>query len=228
MIDLHTHVLPKMDDGSQSVEETEKMLAMLRWQGAAHVAATPHFYPEREAPESFLRRRQEALDRLPADVAEPLIVGAEVAYFSGIGSCTAIRPLQLGNTGLLLVEMPFREWNDRIIADVCSIPTQLGLTPVLAHVDRYRMRTQFPKYRKELLRNDVLFQCNADAFERGSTCRWALRQLKKGYIHFLGSDSHNLTTRPPKLKMAISVIKKKLGPEALEYLEDTARELLQL
>lgn len=228
MIDLHTHILPKMDDGSQSVEETEKLLEMLYRQGVSRVFATPHFYPDREAPEDFLRRRQASLALLPREITDRLMMGAEVAYFSGIGSCDAIHPLGLGDTGLILVEMPFREWNDRIIADICDIPNRLGLTPVLAHVDRYRLRSQFPKYGKELLANDVLFQCNADAFERGATCRWALRQLRKGYIHFLGSDSHNLTTRAPKLDAAAAAITKKLGKEAMEHLESTGKALLGL
>ena len=228
MIDLHTHILPKMDDGSQSVEETQKLLELLRSQGVTKVCATSHFYPEREAPEDFLRRRQASLELLPQELQDCLIIGAEVAYFPGIGSCDAIRSLQLGNTGLLLVEMPFRAWNERIIADICAIPGQLGLTPVLAHVDRYRMRSQFPKYCKALLNNDVLFQCNADTFERGPGCRWALKQIKKGYIHFLGSDSHNLTTRPPKLDIALATITKKLGSDAINYLEETANSLLNL
>ena len=223
MIDLHSHILPKMDDGSQSPEETQKLLDILHSQGVTQVVATPHFYPEREAPEDFLRRREESLARLPIEIRDTLIIGAEVAYFSGIGSCDSVIPLQLGKSGLLLVEMPFREWTDRIISDICDIPQNLGLTPVLAHVDRYRQRNQFPKYCKTLLNNEVLFQCNADAFERPGTTRWVLRQIKKGYVHFLGSDSHNLTSRRPKLDLAQAAILKKFGREALDYLEETAQ-----
>ena len=226
MIDLHTHVLPKMDDGSQSPEETLKLLELIKGQGIQQVAATPHFYPEREAPEDFLQRRDAAVAKLPPEVAQSLLIGAEVAYFTGIGNCKAVVPLQLGHTGLLLVEMPFHPWNDRMIADICDIPRYLGLTPVLAHVDRYRLRSQFPKYCKELMANDVYFQCNADAFERPLTRRWALRQLRKGHIHFLGSDSHNLTSRRPKLDLALEAITKKLGQGALEYLEENAELLL--
>lgn len=228
MIDLHSHILPKMDDGSQSVEETLKLMEMLHHQGVTRVAATPHFYPDRESPESFLQRRDASLAKLPPEVAESLLIGAEVAYFSGIGNCKAVTPLQLGRSGLLLVEMPFHAWNDRMIADICDIPRYLGLTPVLAHVDRYRLSSQFPKYHKELLANDVFFQCNADAFQRPMCCRWALRQLRKGHIHFLGSDSHNLTSRPPKLDLAIAAITKKFGQSAIEYLDETAKELLNL
>ena len=228
MIDLHSHILPKMDDGSQSVEESMAILAALQQQGVTTLAATPHFYPDQESPEDFLARRQAAMDRLPTQVAQTLIPGAEVAYFSGIGNSLSVVPLQLGNTGLLLVEMPFRPWTDRIISDIIAIPSHLGLTPVLAHVDRYRLRSQFPKYCKTLLENDVLFQCNADVFETRSGSRWACNQLKKGYIHFFGSDSHNMASRAPKLHLVTQTVTKKFGPQALETMTADAMELLKL
>lgn len=226
MIDLHTHILPKMDDGSQSVAESQKLLALLQQQGVRTVAATPHFYANRETPEEFLRRRAKAAADL-GDTPIPLILGAETAYFSGISSCRELTDLQLGNSGLLLVEMPFCPWTERIIKDVCDIPARLGLIPVLAHVDRYRSAEQFPKFCRRLLDNDVLFQCNAEVFETFTGRLWAFRQFRGGNLHFLGSDAHNLTSRPPKLDMAAKAIKKKLGMDALAWLDHHAQQWLQ-
>lgn len=225
MIDLHSHILPQMDDGSKSTEETEKLLQMLKAQGVTELAATPHFYADRERPEDFLRRREEALSRMP-ETDLPLHIGAEVAYFPGMQNCEDLISLQLGSTRLLLVEMPFRPWTDRMAADICAIPVHLGLTPVLAHIDRYRGGRQFPKYFRQLLESDVLFQCNADAFEKLLSRSWALKQLKHGLIHFLGSDSHNLTTRAPRLELAANSIRKKLGPEFFADFTDFSRQLL--
>lgn len=228
MIDLHSHILPNMDDGSQSVEETQKLLEMLHSQGVTTVAATPHFYANRENPEDFLRRREAAAAKLPSNEAFPQVVlGAEVAYFSGMGTCEALIPLRIGNSNLLLVEMLFRSWDDRIIKDICNIPLRLGLIPVLAHVDRYRARGQFPKYYEQLLENDVLFQCNADVFESIWGRQWALRQLRNGTVHFLGSDCHNLTTRRPRLQQAAQIITNKLGPEVFDQLSTQAAQLLE-
>lgn len=203
-----------MDDGSASAEETAQMLAKMRQQGVTTVAATPHFYADREKPEDFLQRRNEAFSRLPAVDSPNILLGAEVAYFPGLCSCDDLIPLQIGDTGLLLVEMPFRPWTDRIIADICAIPTQLGLTPVLAHIDRYRALGQFPKYRRRLQDNDVYFQCNAEAFEKAGTARWAIKQIMGGYLHFLGSDCHDLTTRAPNMDIAINALNKKLNINA--------------
>lgn len=228
MIDLHTHILPKMDDGSKSVEETAGLLKLLRQQGVTTVVATPHFYAQ-ESPEAFLKRRCTSLELMSSltEDAPALILGAEVAYFGGIGSCEALDALQIGRTKLLLVEMPFSDWTERIVEDVCEIPLQLGLIPVLAHINRYPGKQQFPKYKDKLLRSGVYFQCNAEAFLTFKTRHWALSLMKKGYIHFLGSDCHNLASRPPKLDEAKAVIEKKLGKGFLEDLDREAQFLLE-
>lgn len=226
MLDLHTHILPQMDDGSQSPEETEKLLEMLCSQGVTELAATPHFYANRESLDAFLLRREECIKRMHPQTRLPIHFGAEVAYFPGMQNCDALTKLQIGSSGLLLVEMPFRSWTDRMVEDICTIPVHLGLIPVLAHVDRYQGLGQFTKYRHRLAENEVLFQCNAEAFERGFSCRWALKQIKDGFIDFLGSDCHNLTTRPPQIAHAIGVIKKKAGAATLTQLEELSARWL--
>ena len=222
MIDIHTHILPHMDDGSASPEESGVLFAQLKQQGVTTVVATPHFYPSREKPEDFLRRREASVAML--DQTEiPLLCGAEVAYFSGMRNCEELSLLQLGDTGLLLVEMPFTPWTDRMIEDIANISHTQGLTPVLAHVDRYRRASQFPKYYRALLGCGALFQCNADVFETFSGRLWALKMLKQKALHFLGSDCHNVTTRPPKLGAAAMFLEKKLGQDFMLEFHRQAR-----
>lgn len=227
MIDLHSHILPQMDDGSKSVEETAQLLKLLGQQGVTTLAATPHFYA-RETPDAFLKRRNASFESMSSanEDAPALLLGAEVAYFDGMGNCETLDALQLGQTKLLLVEMPFSNWTNRMVEDICEIPVQLGLIPVLAHINRYRDKQQFPKYKDKLLHSGVYFQCNAEAFLTLKTRRWALNLLKKGYIHFLGSDCHNLASRSPRLNEARAVIETKLGNEFLENLDREAQYLL--
>ena len=228
MIDIHTHILPEMDDGSSNVEESMKMLSMLSEQGVDTVVATPHFYADRDNPEVFLRRREEAFARLEyaPEEAPEVLLGAEVAYFDGMGHSNSLPQLQLGDSGLVLVEMPFGKWTQRMIREICDLPLQAGLTPVLAHVERYRRADQLPKYQRLLIDEGILFQCNAEAFLSVKERRWALAQLKKGAVQFLGTDTHNLTTRPPKMDQAVAVITQKLGPELPERLSSFAAKLL--
>lgn len=227
MIDLHSHILPGMDDGSESPEMSAQMLTALQQQGVEIVVATPHFDAMQDTPEGFLCRRAEAFARLPQIDTPKILLGAEVAYFEGMSHTNALQQLQLGDSGLLLVEMPFTPWTQRMIQEICQISQLTGLTPVLAHVNRYRRADQLPQYQAELLSQGVLFQCNAEAFLSFWERRWALGLLKQGQIHFLGSDTHNLTTRAPKLQQAAQSITRKLGADALEYLTASSKELLK-
>lgn len=216
-----------MDDGSASVAESRKLLELLRQQGVKVVAATPHFYPESDTPESFLERRAEAFAKLERETGDPqIILGAEVAYFDGMSHSQELAQLQLGHSRLLLVEMPFQSWTDHMVEEICALPQGAGVTPVLAHVDRYLGSGQMRKYYRRLLANDVYFQCNAEVFTHVLRRGWILKLLGRGNIHFLGSDCHNLTTRPPKLDLAAQVITQKLGAQVLKDLEKTSQQLL--
>lgn len=229
MIDLHSHILPGIDDGSESPEMSRVLLSLLRQQGVETVVATPHFYAMQDTPEDFLRRRREAFDRMEYDPSDApnVLLGAEVAYFDGMCHADELDRLQLGDSGLLLVEMPFGPWTQRMVQEICQLSILTGLTPVLAHVNRYRRADQLPKYRKELLNQGILFQCNAEAFLSLRERRWALGMLRRGQIHFLGSDTHNLTTRAPNMESAVNVIAHKLGVEPLADLMDFSKEMLK-
>lgn len=228
MFDLHSHILPGIDDGSLNPEMTRQMLYEMQQQGVLAVAATPHFYANRDLPEAFLRRRDAAVERissLPGSFPK-IILGAEVAYFDGISRSGILHKLQLGNSGLVLIEMPFCPWSGRMIREICQVKAETGLTPVLAHIDRYR--PQLKKCMPALLNSGALFQCNAEAFLSFWPRRWALNLLKQGYIHFLGSDAHNLSSRPPRLKEACDVIRDRLGEDTLHLLNLSAKKRLSL
>jgi len=210
MIDIHCHVLPQMDDGSRSVDESLSMLRTLETQGVKIVAATPHFYADENSPEEFLHRRAASMARL-AERWRPglpaLKLGAEVFYFEGISRCKELDALKIEDTGLLLLEMPFCPWSQRMLLEVRELQKS-GTTVLLAHIERY-LHWQEPETWDTLLDWGVLNQCNASFFLRWKTKRKALRMLQEGRIHLLGSDSHNMENRPPRLGAAWTVIGRK-------------------
>ena len=227
MIDFHSHILPQIDDGSKSVEQTRQMLKLAADQGVRYMVATPHFYGDRMMPLEFLEKRQRAFDRVMDERIEPALgLGAEVYYFDNMSRSDDMQKLQINDTGLILVEMPFGEWTDRMVTDVCHLQDRLGLTPVLAHIERYRNRDQFPRYRDWLLSEGVLMQVNAGSFGLIRTGFWLRQQLKKGCVHFLGSDCHNLTTRPPNMETAARGIEKRFGKEILQDIMDFSAQAL--
>ena len=91
-----------------------------------------------------------------------------------------------------------------------------NLLPIIAHVDRYIAPLRTHGIPQQLAQLPVLVQANADFFLKRSTAAMAMKMLKAGQIHLLGSDCHNLTSRAPNLGEAVSRIQKKLGREALD------------
>ena len=218
MIDFHSHLLPGIDDGSDSVETSLGMLRMWAEQGFETVCATPHFYADRNTPERFLRRRQEAYETLrEAMEAEGLtirlLLGAEVRFFDGISRAQDLSSLCLEDSDLLLLEMPFTSWSDRMLSEVDEL-SRRGFLPVAAHIERY-LSLNSGKTIRRFMDMDVLIQCNAEFFLSRRTQRKALRMLKQGQVHFLGSDAHNLRSRQPNLGPAMELIERKLGDAAL-------------
>lgn len=231
IIDFHTHILPCIDDGSQSPEETVSLLRMEAEQGITHVVATPHFYPQHDKPERFLARRAAAVERLQEILAQDptlpgVTVGAEVHYFRGIGSTDVLPELTIGGGPYILIEMPAAPWTEGMYSDLERICAKRNIVPIIAHIDRYigPFRTfRIPERLREL---PVLVQANADFFLQRTTARMAMKMLWSEQIHLLGSDCHNLTSRKPNLGAAIGAIEKKLGTEALAPVVNTQNGIL--
>lgn len=226
MLDIHTHILPKMDDGSTSSAESVSMVKACRAQGIDHLCLTPHFYPNREAPEEFLKRRMASAARL-AEVLEGeknlprLYLGAEVAYYRGISRMECVEKLCIGKTRTLLVEMPFGEWSRGATDEILALREQRGLRVVLAHVERYLSQRNLEAIHM-LNERGVFLQANAEVFLQKSMRSWVImRMLKKEQIQFLGSDCHNMKQRSPNLGKAIERVRDKMGDWVLDYLQET-------
>ena len=220
IIDFHSHILPQMDDGSSSVEESIAMLQMEAAQGITKVIATPHFYPHRDTPETFLTRRQASLERLQEAMGAyeglpEIICGAEVYFFSGISDSEAIPQLTIGEKQYILIEMPQPVWSASMYAELEEIWNKWRITPIIAHVDRYLSPFRTYGIPERLEQLPVLVQANAGFFLRGSSRGRALRMLERDQIQLLGSDCHNMTSRLPNLDGARQMIEKHLSQETL-------------
>lgn len=231
VVDFHTHVLPKIDDGSRSVKESLAMLRMEAEQGVRRVVATPHFYAHVDTPKAFLERRAVAVDRLcRAMEAFPtmprLSVGAEVHYFPGMGDTDILSELAIDNGRFVMIEMPMTSWTDRMYRDLEHIYYNLGLTPIIAHVDRYIRPLQISRIPGQLMELPVLVQASASFFQGFATKSMALRMLERGQIHLLGSDCHNMKDRTVNIKQTVDLIEKKLGKEAIARINVLERRIL--
>ena len=221
MFDFHTHILPGIDDGSSSVEESIAMLEMLKEQGVEGVAATPHFYAEDTSPEDFFEKRRaswEALKpHLKPDYPE-IRLGAEVLYFEGINRHDNLERFCIEGTNLLLLEMPSGVWTKRMLSAIVELNERENITVVLAHVERY-MREQERSTGEFLIKCGIRLQANAEFFIARSTRRTAMKMFRDKAIHLLGTDCHNATTRKPNMAQAIEIIEHKKGIEMLQRMK---------
>lgn len=232
IIDFHSHILPGIDDGSSSLEESIALLRMEAEQGVRHVVATPHFYPRHDSPERFLRRRKEAEILLREEMEKhsdlPAVsVGAEVYYFPGISNSEAMSELTINQNKCILIEMPVSPWTDAMYRELEGLYIKQGLLPIVAHVDRYIGRFRTFGIPKRLMELPVLVQANAEFFLKKSTSAMALRMLKKNQIHLLGSDCHNLSSRAPNLGAALELIEKRLGDIPVAAIQEHQTRVLQ-
>lgn len=222
MIDFHSHALHGVDDGSKSLEESLEMLEQSAQQGISVMALTPHFYGDKDAPERFLSRRAMAMEQL-LQAKKPhhpkLLAGAEVCYFSGIQRAKEISQLCLEGTPFLLLEMPFVPWTERMLNDLWEMNQNSENVVVLAHIDRY-ISMQKAGVIQTLVNSGIKLQANANSFLNWHKRPRMLRMMKQRQISFLGSDCHNLTTRPPGMEDAQKLIARKLGSSAIQAMNE--------
>ena len=229
IIDIHTHILPGIDDGSRSVEESRTLIDTLFSQGVSTVVATPHYYPTDSSPEEFLEKRQKSEDLLRSSIdlsSCELFVGAEVLYFQGISRIKGLDRLCTKETDMFLLEMPTQPWTEYSLREITEISNTSGITVVMAHIDRY-VSMQQPEVFEMLADSGVKMQVNADSFLHFRSSRRMLQMLKNGCVHFLGTDCHGTANRPPRMDEAVNVIKKKAGDGALEMLSLNCNDYLR-
>lgn len=221
IVDFHSHILPGIDDGSASVEESIALLQLEWSQGIGRVVATPHFYPRYETPEDFLRKRDRAESALmaavqPADGLPQIHIGAEVYFFRGMSETEALPQLTIRGKNCILIEMPPAPWPESFYQELEAVWRRRGITPVIAHIDRYIAPFRTHGIPQRLQQLPVLVQANASFFLRSRTRRMALKMLRDDQIQLLGSDCHNLDSRPPMLGAAVQMIEEHLGKPVLD------------
>ncbi len=214
MLDIHSHFLPKMDDGSKSTEMSMEMLRTSRKQGVTTIVSTSHFYGDNESPEHFLKRRAHAVEKITpllTDEEPEILLGAEVLYFPGMSHSESIPKLAIQGTDLILIEMPFITWSDRIFDELITLQYNFQLHIILAHVERYQAIQKRGIYER-LFEQPFYFQCNAEAFTARRSRKLAMHMIDNRMLHFLGTDCHNTDHRPPNMEEAKKVVEKKLSP----------------
>lgn len=235
MTDLHTHILPGMDDGAKDVETSLTLLRMEAAQGVDTVVLTPHFYRDREEPSHFLARRAEAaktladaLMALPEEERKALprlALGAEIAWVPNLAEWPELSQLCLGASRHFLLELPFHPWTDQLINRLYELPGRTGLTPVLAHIERY-LKDQKPQHLEAVLALGVPVQISAEPLLHLTQRGAVLKLLRERRAQLIASDTHDPHSRLPNLGDALAVVRRRLGDGKADSLAARSGEIL--
>lgn len=192
------------------------MLSAMRLQGITDVIATPHFYPLDDTFEDYKLRVTAAYNSLLKETAGKelpnIYLGSEVLYYRYIGSSESVFGLTLNNSRYLLLELTDECICKEFFEDMENLYNKLGITPIIAHLERYCRAPNYKKLLKYIKNSAILAQINASSLFSQSR-KAAEKLIKGGYVNFIATDAHSVIRRPPLMKQALAEIAESLGSE---------------
>lgn len=216
MIDIHAHILPGVDDGARTMEESCILVKQAADAGFRAMIATPH-YSRRRGAEGYA----ELAEELQREVAKfdpefKIFLGQETYYHEELVERLGEgKALTMAGSRYVLVEfdtgVSFQTLN-RAIRQLLTA----RYVPVIAHMERYAcLRDE--KNLQEVYGSGCLMQMNYESLVGhwfSSEVRWCRKQVKDGHIHFLGTDMHRTDYRPPEISKAMEWLKDNIDRHA--------------
>lgn len=208
-IDLHTHILPGIDDGAETIEETLRMAGIAYEEGIRLIVATPHYgimnpgFSRLKAEEIFYETRAKIKERYPE---MGFALGNEIFYTgpSVIDDLAKGIALTLADTDYVLVEFSPLDPLKKIQSGIRDL-TLSGYRPILAHAERYEDLYKDLDAVDDLINAGAIIQINSRSFTRGrldKRSRWVKQLVREDMVHLISSDCHNDGSRTPVMKEA--------------------------
>lgn len=237
MIDIHSHIVFDVDDGPKTIEDSRALLEESYRQGVRTIISTSHRRKGMfETPEAKIEENFKQVQELAKEIADDLTIlyGAEIYYTSDIlDKLEQGKIPRLADSQYALIEFsmiaPYKE-----IHTALSNVLRLGVTPVVAHIERYHCLENDEKKVRDLINMGCYTQINSSSVLKpklfGDTYKFMKKRaqffLEKDLVHFVASDMHNLNPRPPYMQEAYQIISKKYGESHAEQLFRKNQELL--
>ena len=236
MIDLHSHTLPRIDDGPSRDEDSVEMARLAAADGVRVIACTPH--RSRNTPTTTERvtegiaALQPTIDAAGIDVR--LVPGLEITIEqAGLMDEDELRAASLGGGGRwLLIEMPFQGWPLELPTLLTALEVR-GFGAVIAHPERAQAVQVAPDRMREIVGRGALLQLTAGSIsgENGPRpLRAATQLLRSGYAHVIASDMHSPTWRPPGLAAGLDAaagILRSSADEVRWMVDDVPRAIIE-
>ena len=221
MIDIHSHILPGLDDGAESLEEAIEMARIAESEGIEKIVATPHLFRDiyRYDDLSIIEKKKKELNNVLAAkrIRVEILAGAEVHICHNlINEVTKHRrALSLNKSSYMCVEFP----SDHVFSGAKELFFELmseEVIPIIAHPERNSVFVRNPLLLNELIQMGALAQANSHSFTGiygRETEEAAFHFIELNLIHIVGSDSHNIKSLAPRLIETVKKIKALKGEE---------------
>lgn len=217
--DIHTHVLPGADDGAQDVAEALKLVRMAWGNGTRTMFFTPHYRGRfKNTPPMWHRENFDIFCQLVHSELPDmrLFLGNEIHYEADVSEKLFQGDIMtLNNSRYVLLEFSPASRHSQIVRGVSEI-LGCGFIPIIAHAERYDGFQSSPTIAREVTGMGALIQLNADSimgkcgYQTKNLCH---NLLKDECVHFIASDAHDITKRPPLLRDCFLTIRKKYAEE---------------
>lgn len=227
MIDMHSHILPAIDDGSRNIEESIEMIKEAKNAGFTAIVSTSHYIEEsynssKHEREDLIKNINQILEAENTDIK--IYNGAEAYVSTNLNELIEKEKLPtINESKYLLMELPMHSeilYLDNIIY---NLETN-GIIPIIAHPERYSYVQKNPKMLQDLINKGVLFQANYGSIigRYGKDAEKTLKRLlKSNMIHFLGTDTHRSGSVYTQMDKILKKLEKLIGKEKLELLSKT-------
>lgn len=219
MVDMHCHVLPAVDDGSQNMEQTIEMLRIASEEGISAMIVTPHYKDGRHnaSVQTILSRIAQVQEEVVRQgIFVDLYPGNEIFYFHGVEDMLDKgHILTLNNTDRVLIEFsPSSDYT--YIRNALDGIRASGYVPIIAHIERYECMLRDMTRVKELKNMDIEVQVNVSsaAGKLGSRVQKYIYEMLKGrYVDYMGTDAHDTENRIPKFQECYRKLEKKFDSD---------------
>lgn len=223
-IDIHSHILSAVDDGSKNLEQTIAMLNIACSQGISSMIATPHNMPGKGCPSTALvLAKVRELNRVAYEEEIPMTIYPGTEYYfreEVLELFLREEAITLGNSECVLVEfdpMAERTYFRNSLREILNT----SYTPVIAHVERYAKVMEDISVLKELKKMGVLVQVNSASITGDNGLRTKIcvkKLLKEHLVDFIGTDAHSDRHRAPYMEKCADILYKKYGAKYADAL----------
>lgn len=224
MIDIHCHILPEVDDGSRSLNESIEMAMIAKEQGITKIVNTSHYHPDfrYKKGEELLKELEDFNNVLKENMIDiEVVIGNEIYYTKDlIKEIDELDFYTLNNSRYILIELPPTNFPK----DLCNIVYELkekNYIPVFAHVERYREVQENPELIYEVINAGAIIQVNSHSIlgksgkELQKVCNTL---LNRNMFHVVGTDAHSSKRRTPIFLDAYKYVSEKYSKEMADDL----------